>query len=203
MNITTTEISDQTALLFRDFGMKSITMDDVSSAMGISKKTLYRFVSNKEDLIRLVFRNELRKRVSEIQSVLKKEYNAIEQLIEIQKLIVDFLKKYSCIVEYDLKKYYPGIFREVKKKYITLLENLFIMNIRKGKQEELYRNDLNEHIISKLHTSRILNIPQSTIISIEDFTSDKYVHEMIQYHLRAMLNDKSISILEKYKHELA
>jgi len=76
------------------------------------------------------------------------------------------------------------------------------MNIRNGKKERLYRKDLNESIIAKMHTSRIINITQSKIISIEEYTSEKYMHEMSYYHLRALLNDKCLPLLKKYNYEL-
>ncbi|MCB0509746.1 MAG: TetR/AcrR family transcriptional regulator, partial [Bacteroidetes bacterium] len=37
--------------LFFKLGVKSITMDDISRELGISKKTLYLYVDNKADLV--------------------------------------------------------------------------------------------------------------------------------------------------------
>ncbi len=188
--------------MFLKYGIRSITMDDISSKLGISKKTLYQYVNRKEDLIRQVINNEILKRTYEVKVLLKEECNAIEQLIHIQKLIIGYIKKYSNPIEFDLKKYYPGIYNVMNGRYIKLLDKLFVFNIRKGKMEGLYREDLNDLIIAKMHTSRVLNIPQSNNISMEDFTSEEYMHEMIHYHLRALLNNKSMPILDKYIYEL-
>ena len=37
--------------LYMKYGIKSITMDDVASEIGISKKTLYQFVTDKDELV--------------------------------------------------------------------------------------------------------------------------------------------------------
>ena len=37
--------------LFMRLGVKSLTMDDISKHLGISKKTLYQYVSDKKDLV--------------------------------------------------------------------------------------------------------------------------------------------------------
>ncbi len=197
-----TDKFDKISVLFINYGIRSITMNEIASDLGISKKTLYQFVKNKEDLIRQVIHHEFHKKSSEVETLLKHDLNAVEQLIEIQKLIIRSVKKYSSTIEFDLKKYYPGIFKELNVKYVKLLEDLFIHNIQKGKKEGLYRMDLNESIVAKVHTSRILFIPQSKLISIDDYSSKEYMHEMINYHLRALLNKKSLSLLDKYIFEL-
>lgn len=200
--LRSTEILDQIALMFLNYGIRSITMDDISSELGISKKTLYQHVVNKEDLIRKVISNEILKRSNEVRGILRSNCNVIEQMIEIQKIVFHFAKIYSNAIEFDLKRYYPAIYRELYEKYGYLLEKLFARNIRKGKKEGFYRIDLNESIIAKMYASRILTIPQNKIMSVDDFTSEEYMHEMILYHLRALLNKESIPVLDKYVYEL-
>ena len=41
--------------LFLQFGIKSVNMDQIASSCGISKKTLYKHVKNKEDLLEKAF----------------------------------------------------------------------------------------------------------------------------------------------------
>jgi len=105
MTVALTEILDKISELFLSYGIRSMTMDNISSELGISKKTLYQHVKNKEDLIRQVIHYEYRKRSFEVKKIIKEEHNAIEQLFEIHKLIISFIKKYSSAIEYDLKKY--------------------------------------------------------------------------------------------------
>ncbi|MEM1220215.1 MAG: helix-turn-helix domain-containing protein, partial [Bacteroidota bacterium] len=46
------DILSRSKRLFLRYGIRSVTMDDISKEMGISKKTLYQYVDNKADLIR-------------------------------------------------------------------------------------------------------------------------------------------------------
>jgi len=202
MIITSTDIVNKANTLFRNYGIKSITMDDLASAMGISKKTLYQSFENKEDLVKRAINYILLEMKKEIKALPDKPVNAIEQLIEIQKMIFRFMKNYSSPAEHDLKKYYPLIYRTMYDEYVAMLERIFIQNIQKGKSEGLYCEDLNEEIIAKMHTSRIVNLPQNNVISTEEYTSAEYMKEMLKYHLRALLNSKNISSLDKYLNEL-
>jgi AcrR family transcriptional regulator len=45
------QILDRSALLFFQRGMSALTMDEIASLQGISKKTLYKFFPNKEALL--------------------------------------------------------------------------------------------------------------------------------------------------------
>lgn len=202
MIITSTDIVNKANTLFKNYGIKSITMDDMASAMGISKKTLYQSFENKEDLVKQVISHNLLEMKKQIKALSDKRSNAIEQLIEMQKMIFRFMKNYSSPAEHDLKKYYPPIYRAMYDEYVIMLEKLFIQNMQKGKKEGLYCEDLKEEIIAKMHTSRIVNLPQNNVITTEEYTSAEYMKEMLKYHLRALLNSKNILSLDKYMNEL-
>ncbi len=44
-------ILDKSADLFLNYGFKSVTMDDIANALGISKKTIYQHLENKTKLV--------------------------------------------------------------------------------------------------------------------------------------------------------
>ena len=70
--------------LFLTLGFKSITMDDIANAMGISKKTIYKYFSNKESLIEEgteVVHQNIHNR---IDAIISKNFNAIEENFEIE-----------------------------------------------------------------------------------------------------------------------
>ena len=52
MNEKELKIISGAAEQFLRFGIKSMNMDDIARALGISKKTLYQFVTDKNDLVR-------------------------------------------------------------------------------------------------------------------------------------------------------
>jgi TetR/AcrR family transcriptional regulator, cholesterol catabolism regulator len=42
--------------LFRRYGVKSITMDEIAAQLGASKKTIYQYFSDKDELVSAVVR---------------------------------------------------------------------------------------------------------------------------------------------------
>ena len=73
--------------LFYAYGLKNLSMDELSSRLGISKKTLYTFVRNKEELIEKVFLHEESKVLKLKEIVDKEQINAIEKLLRISQMV--------------------------------------------------------------------------------------------------------------------
>jgi len=178
-------------------------MDDVSRELGISKKTLYQYVHDKDELVKKVVELEISSQHTHLIESCRENLNAIEELAEIANCISYMLKEYSAVTEYDLRKYYPDLYvrlRELRRERILkfIQDNLF-----KGKNEGLYRESLNIEIMAKLSLSHIDSMFESEIISITEFLEQKFFLEYFNYHLRGIVNDKGLRILEDQIQKLA
>ena len=200
------EIEDllkKVSALYRKYGIKSVTMDDVAHELGMSKKTLYQFVSDKTELVQQVVEHV---RQCNFSSMKKKEgtnLNAIEELIEVSQHVNTVMKDHSPAYEYDLKKYYPDIYRSLMSARRKLMYESMIANIRKGKKEGIYREELDEKIIAKLHLLRIENLRSNEIFGEDEMHSPKFFREIFVYHIHGLATDKGLKILRDNVDKLA
>lgn len=176
-------------------------MDEIASSLGISKKTLYQYFRDKEDLTERVMDHTLNARKDEINRLLEEPADAISQLIHIHGLVIEFIKDFSAIIEYDLKKYYPAIYEQTHKQYVQLLEELYMTHIRKGKAEGTYRANLDEKIIAKVLISRVVDLPQNRTISVDEYISDEFSRQLVEYHLRGLIDEHKVDLLNQYLSE--
>jgi AcrR family transcriptional regulator len=188
--------------LYTRYGIKSITMDEVAAELGISKKTLYQYVTDKDDLVGKFIDNEIELRQEEICKCFKTGFNAIEELFEISIYMNRLMKDQNPATEHDLKKYYPHHYHKTVKIRRERIYNYILLNLRKGKEEALYRHELNEEIIAKLYLSRVESIHINDLFTVEEFTSLKLFMELLIYHIRGIATDKGIIVLEKKVKEL-
>lgn len=182
--------------LYMRYGIKSITMDDVASNLGISKKTLYKYVTDKEDLVAKTIDLELEMQKDNMNCKHGENLNAIEQLLFVSKMINHKLKQMNPSTEYDLRKYYPAHYHKLITARRNQMYSNVVANIVKGKEEGLYRLDLNDDIIAKLQVSRVENMMDNDVFSITEFTSNKFFQEIFIYHIRGIANEKGIAFLE-------
>ncbi|MCF8227848.1 MAG: TetR/AcrR family transcriptional regulator [Bacteroidales bacterium] len=183
--------------LYAKYGIKSITMEDVASSLGISKKTLYQFVSDKEELVEKVINSHAREKLEEFAAIFDEKKNAIDELFDLIDFIKQMFKEHNPAREYDLLKYYPELYNALKIKKREHIFKAFRENIEKGKQQGLYRQDTDAELISKLHVFRVENIIDNDLFDKEELTSPDFCLEIIIYHIRGIATSEGITYLEK------
>ncbi len=179
---------------FLKLGFKNITMGKIASEMCISKKIIYKYFDNKELFISestiIVY-----KAVHEsIEAIVAKNYNAIEENFEIKKRFQELFTAVNSSPINQLKKHYPDIYIALLSKEVHDCNRLFIQNIEKGIQQELYRKDLNAKDYVSFYYTLIFGINGRTSIEKE---LNKLEFEALEYHTRSMATTKGIIELEK------
>ena len=202
MNKEFENILEKVSVLYRKYGIKSVTMDDVAHELGISKKTLYQFVEDKTELVEKVVEHTLQCNFSAMKAKKGTGDNAIEELIEVSQRVNALMKDHSQSYEYDLKKYYSGIYRNLMSARRKLMSESMLVNIRQGKKEGIYRRELNEEIIAKLHLLRVENLQSSEIFKEEEMRSVKFFRELFVYHINGLATQKGREVLRKNKARL-
>jgi len=196
MNEELINILTKVRSLYMRYGIKSVTMDDVSSELGMSKKTLYQYVTDKDDLVGKFIDYEIGLRRKEICDCFRIGYNAVEELFEITLFMNKMMREQNPATEHDLSKYYPSHYQKIIKARRSGIYEYILLNLRKGKRDGLYRDDLNEEIIAKLYLLRVESIHLNDIYSVEEFTSNKIQTELLKYHLRGISTERGIMALE-------
>ena len=177
-------------------------MDDVAHELGMSKKTLYQFVSDKTELVQMVVEHVRQCNFSNMKKKEGTELNAIEELIEVSQHVNSLMKDHSPTYEYDLKKYYPDIYRSLMSARRKLMYESMIANIRKGKNEGLYREELDEKIIAKLHLLRIENLQSTEIFDEEEMHSAKFFREVFVYHIHGLATKEGLKVFRENMQKL-
>ncbi len=196
MNDELTHILKKVRTLYRKFGIRSVTMDDVSHELGISKKTLYQYVRDKDELVQKVIDLEIAEHQAKMPVSCTDDKNAIEQLLEIARCLSYMLREYSPASEYDLKKYYPDQFLRVRELRRNHALGFLRGNLEKGIREGLYRAEVNPDIISRLGVSLIDNMVDGEVISLNEFLDPRFFGEFFEYHIRGIANAEGLTCLE-------
>ena len=197
MNKKTEDIIQKACEMYTKYGIKSISMDDIAKACGISKKTLYEHVSDKKDLIKQVLEQEFSENSSLPHTINLDKENAIDALFIVYKGSVEFFKEFNLSMEYDLEKYYPDLYKKSKTKRRKHLYDKIVTNIKKGQKENVYRNDFNIDIITKLHILKIESVLNTDVFIKDDYSIVEIFKEMFLYHFNAIATDKGRIALNK------
>jgi TetR/AcrR family transcriptional regulator, cholesterol catabolism regulator len=188
-------ILERVRCLYLKYGIKSITMDDVARELGISKKTLYQYVADKTDLVAKILEIEIKRRAGDFNITNCREANAIEEMIMVNRHVINMLKEYNPATAYDLKKYYPDLYRKFYDSRHQKMYDWILNNLKRGKTENLYRNEIHEEIIAKLYVYRNEVIIENEQFDLNEYVSPKFFKEVLIYHIRGIATDKGIKVL--------
>mgnify|MGYP002568713406 CR=1 FL=1 len=140
-------------------------MDDICSHLKISKKTLYQYFSNKDDLVEQIMmhrRNNYRTQ-KDIEEL--KQHNSIEIMLTIRDHIIRSFNSRIPANLFDLKKYHPDVYQRVNNKDQIFIQNLFNEVIDKGIRDGYFRSDINREIQVYLFVKQMSLIGEPEMIS--------------------------------------
>jgi TetR/AcrR family transcriptional regulator, cholesterol catabolism regulator len=189
-------IISESIQLFLKFGVKSLTMEDIARKLGISKKTLYAHVKDKEDLLLqavVLFGKFEDKQLSEICS---RGLNAIDESLEIKKWVLDMIQNIHPSVAYDIEKFHPAVSKRMKTSRHENVYRSIFQNIVKGQKEGLYRSDINADIVAKLYIGRMESIFDQELFPSSTYNVSDVYMEWFIYHIHGMATSKGLQLLE-------
>jgi TetR/AcrR family transcriptional regulator, cholesterol catabolism regulator len=197
MNEKITEIVDNVSKLYLEYGIRGVTMDDVAHRLSISKKTLYEYFNDKEQLVWAVLDHVKNEWDNRFAANMCDNCSAIDELFYFYEIQVKMIKNNKPAFVYDLKKYYPEVYKHYQNLKQEMIVDHFLGNLNKGQKEGYYRKDMDNEIISKLNLMRIEGIMNNEYFTIEDLLNTELFTEIFKYHLYGIVSEKGRKIIEQ------
>ena len=189
---------EQIKVLFFEYGIKNLNMDDISHKLGISKKTLYRFVKSKEDLLTRLFEYDQKKWVESMNLLGAESDNAIETLFKVSLMVYEEMKRFNPMILFELRKYYESLYNEFNTQRLAIISRSMTLNLKRGIIEQLYRQDLNNEAAVAIYMSYLVEIHNNAeVCKIANVTFDDLFRVMFENHIRAISTPLGVAFFEK------
>lgn len=151
MNDTRQNIILTARRLFEQAGIKSVSMDDICRELGMSKKTIYLYFAQKDDLVAAVLEHiqvEVQCKVEDFLTSDKSMWVIISHYLDNAKKLPDVRRLPPFI--YDLNKYYPALAQAHKEKVERKNVDTLVKLIGRGIDEGIFRAELDVEMTSLL-----------------------------------------------------
>lgn len=192
------KICKATEKLFMKYGIKSITMDDVAKESSISKKTLYLYVKDKNDLVQKTITLHLGIVYGICDGIMKEKENAISQIFNVAEMMISLHKDVNPALIYDLKKYHPDSYSIFKEHRERMMFMQVIENLKFGIEQNLFRSDIDLELTAGFYMGLIdqcLN-PEIEVLTKTSFQV-KYQY-LIVYHLNAISTEEGKKLITPF-----
>jgi AcrR family transcriptional regulator len=181
--------------IYMKYGIKSMTMDEMARQLGVSKKTLYLYVSDKNDLVGQCLKLQQETDQIAIEEIISQTDNAIEQMLLMSKFIIETLSQVHPSIFFDIAKYHPSAMKMMechKEEYVC---GCIEQNLVNGINQGFYRKNLNAKVISGIYVRMIDIVMSSDLSNQADLKADQIYSEMIRYHIRGCASEKGLKYL--------
>jgi len=187
--------------LYLKYGIRNITMDDIALEFGISKKTLYQYFNDKEDLVAQVFDYYMNNPIFNFNQ--SGSGNSIDRLLAVKDHVTIILKNLNNNFEFELKKLYPSLYQKWHDFKVKKIYGDTFKNIESGKAEGLFRMELDSDLIARLQVGRMLLTlnSESGIFSEKEVVSIDLFDKVIDYHLHAICTPQGLDYYKQKKEQ--
>jgi AcrR family transcriptional regulator len=187
--------------LFARYVIRSITMDEIATQLGMSKKTIYQYFSDKDELVDAVIANVINYSKEVCERDQREAENAIDEIFRAMDMMKDIFRNMNPGLMFDLERYHPRTYKrflEHKNKY---LYHTIVTNLERGIKEELYRPEIRVDVIAKFRLEAVMILFNQEIFKDTRTTLGELHHEVLEHFLFGAASLKGYKLITKYKEE--
>jgi AcrR family transcriptional regulator len=180
-------------------GLRQVTMDELAQELGISKKTIYQYYKDKDDLVKAVVNLELKNHEAVCNSCGLSAENAIHEmflLMENMKVMTQTMNPNAMM---ELEKHFPSAFEIIKNHKEEFLFSLIKQNLSKGIKEGCYRNDLDIDIVSKFRLETVFIPFNLRLFPLDKFNSLEVHTQLMEHFVYGLMTIKGHELMDQYK----
>jgi TetR/AcrR family transcriptional regulator, cholesterol catabolism regulator len=187
--------------LYRRYGIKSVTMDEIASQLGVSKKTIYHSFSDKNELVDAVIVDMLNYNRECCQHDHERSQNAIHEVYLAMEMLQVMFHNMNPSILFDIERNYPVTFAKFKEYKYSFLFEMLKENIERGKKEELYRPGVNTAVVAKIRLETMLLPFNEELFPKNKFPLVTVQQQLIEYFLFGIASLKGYELITKYQKE--
>ncbi len=185
-------------VLFKKYGVRSVLMDDIAKELAISKRTLYQYFPNKDELVMSVMSDVMNSHQTMVEHLKKSADNSVHLLILLTDYFKSELASINAVLFYDLQKFYPKAW-EV---YRLHKENVMCCDmaalLKQGIAEGLFWDDMDCEVIAKFRSHQIEMALNHEIFPGDRFDLVQVQIQLFQHFIRGICTPKGMSLYQNY-----
>lgn len=135
--------------LVMKYSVRSVSMDDIAASVGMSKKTLYQYYQDKDELVTAIVDGVVQDNQCLCNQNMKSAKNAVHEVFLTMEMMVEMFQTMNPSVIFEMQKYHPAAYQHFLRHKTQYLLNNIVKNLQRGVQEELYRPEINIPVLAQ------------------------------------------------------
>ncbi|MBO3698037.1 TetR/AcrR family transcriptional regulator [Roseivirga sp. E12] len=195
------KIAERASELMQQFGIRTVTMDDISRDLGISKKTIYQYFKDKKELVNTITSIHLNLEKERFEGTATASENSVHELIMVSQCLRESMKDMKMSLMNELQKFYPEawqMYEDFKKG--VMLESITAV-IERGQKEGLFRAEVDPYLIAVMRIEQVQTFIMRNLFPREKYSLydvqmqlfDHFIHGLFTIEGHQLFNDYTTS----------
>jgi AcrR family transcriptional regulator len=191
-------IITKAADLFFRYGIRSVTMDEIAGQLGISKKTIYQFFTDKDEIVEGVVNKEILRNEDKCDLFFKESENAVHEILLSIEGMEETLKAMNPLIMYDLEKHHVKAHKKFKDHIGQFLYTVIVANLDRGIREGVYRPEIPRDIVAKHRIESAFLAFNQDIFPHNKYLVSDVGREIGLLFLYSIATSKGIELINEY-----
>ena len=187
--------------LFMRLGIRSVSMDDIAAHLGMSKKTIYQYFSDKDELVDSVMDTDIHDMQCQCDVVLKESRDAVEEIVLTMDMIQEQFRNLNPIVVHDLQKFHHRAFQKLATHKQHYLLDIIRKNLVRGMEEGLYRAEINVDIIARYRLESMMLPFNLDLYPPSKYNLTDVSVQIIEHFLFGLATPEGHQLIRRYQNE--
>ncbi|HTN05604.1 TetR/AcrR family transcriptional regulator [Agriterribacter sp.] len=184
--------------LFLRYGIRSISMDEIASQLGISKKTIYQFYADKDTLVDSAIDIVVKHNANECSMYREQSENPVHEIFVAADMVKEMLKTMNPTIMYDLQKYHPAAYKKIADHKNKFLYRQIKENLEQGIAMQLYRPDLNTDLVARFRLASVFMLFNPDLFHPGKLDFGTILEELTVLFLYGITSLKGQKLVQKY-----
>jgi len=185
--------------LFLKAGIKSVTMDDIAKHLGMSKKTIYQFFKDKNELVIALVQKKLKEDEDQMGDIVSKSTNVIEGMINMMKCSEDIFARINPIVIHDMQKYHPDAWKQFQNFKSGVIVQTLEELLKKGIEQGYIRHDIDVKVIARMRMIQVEMGFNTTFFPHSEFNVWKVQQQFLEHFNYGVCTLEGYKLLDEYR----
>ncbi|MBK7258134.1 MAG: TetR/AcrR family transcriptional regulator [Ignavibacteriae bacterium] len=182
--------------LFSQSGFSRVSVEEITSALGMSKKTFYKYFESKEDLVHQIVLRITGEIGLQIDSIVTTDHPFVLKLNALISVLHTRFSKFSTPMLRDVQIHAPGTWAYIQEFRRTKIIAVWGRLIEQGQREGFIRPAIDPRLLLLSIIGVVESVVNPQTLANESFSTEQAMKGIIDMLFRGILTDAAVREIE-------
>jgi len=192
------KIIQEASELVMQFGIRTVTMDDISRNIGISKKTIYQYFKDKKELVSTVTQLHLDREERRFLEATNESKDSIHELILVSQCLREAMKDMKANILHEMQKFYPESWKQYQFFKEKVMKDALIQTINRGQKEGYFRPNIDAELLATMRIEQVQSFMLNNLYPRDKYSIYEVQMRLFDHFIHGLFTIKGHQLFNQY-----